>query len=158
MSSTGNTVYYEDLHPAKPAAQKSENAPTTPSASQEKVGKSDATTAGVKRQRTLNDMFGAPKKSAGAEKEPAAKKLRMTGSGGGSGAAKPAKNTNTVQALGSTSLNSIPFNPSAYVAALNVDQKRLLALEVATMGKSWYVMGHVVHVRIDILTTSDMTG
>lgn len=135
MSPTGDVVYYEDLHPTKPAAQKSENASPGLNASQEKAG---ATTAGVKRQRTLNDMFGAPKKSAGADaKEPAAKKLRLAGSGGGSGTAAPAKNTNTVQALGSTSLNSIPFNPSAYVAALNPDQKRLLALEVATMGKSW---------------------
>ena len=139
MSSTEKTVYYEDLLPTKPAVQQSENVATTPTASQEKAGAAGATTAGVKRQRTLNDMFGAPKKSAGSEKEPAAKKLRMAGSGTGSGAATPAKNTNTVQALGSTPLNSIPFNPSAYVAALNADQKRLLALEVATMGKSWCV-------------------
>ena len=63
----------------------------------------------------------------------------MAGSGSGSSVATPARNTNTVQALGSISLNSIPFNPSAYVAALSGDQKRLLALEVATMGKSWCV-------------------
>ncbi|KZV62103.1 uracil-DNA glycosylase [Peniophora sp. CONT] len=133
MSPTENTVYYEDLHPKKPA-QRSENASSTPTASQEKAGASGATTAGVKRQRTINDMFGAPKKTTSGEKEPATKKLRMAGSGGGS---NTAKNTNTVQALGSTPLNSIPFNPSAYVAALSADQKRLLALEVATMGKSW---------------------
>jgi hypothetical protein len=96
-------------------------------------------TAGVKRQRTLMDMFSSSNTSA-TSAEPSSKKPRTGGSSAGPSGATGTSAKSSVAATTDSSLqplNSIPYSPSAFVASLSDDQKRLLQLEVDTMGKSW---------------------
>jgi uracil-DNA glycosylase len=75
-----------------------------------------------KRQRTLADMFSGSQEKEDGESEPSAKKPKLTAQGTAS----------------LTKLNAIPFSLSAYQESLSEEEKRLLALECDTMGKSWY--------------------
>ena len=84
------------------------------------------TKTAVKRQATLTDMF-----SGSGGSQPSTKKLKLHKSG------KPG--ASTAASSGPRTLNQIPFSPSEFVASLSDDQKRLLALECESMGKSWYV-------------------
>ncbi|KZT73084.1 uracil-DNA glycosylase [Daedalea quercina L-15889] len=84
--------------------------------------KASATTT-VKRQRTLVDMF--PGGNA-----PATKKIKV--------AATHTRATSTASALTSQpSLNSIAFSLSEFQAAMSDEERKLLALECETLGKSW---------------------
>jgi uracil-DNA glycosylase len=119
-------AYYDELEGNKPAPAEEgttakPSAPGTPKASQEKNAAA-APAAGEKRQRTLESMFGgaaAPKK-AKLERPAGAPPLK-----------KPAGAVPT--------LNSIPFSMAELEGALSDEERELLALELTTMGKSWYV-------------------
>jgi uracil-DNA glycosylase len=99
------TVYLEDIQVTK----------------KEQKPLATATNAGVKRQRTLQDMFAPGKRQKGAD-----------------GAAfVPTRFTATKN---SQKLNAIPFSLSAFVESLSPDDRALLALECEVMGKSWFVV------------------
>ncbi|KIP08062.1 hypothetical protein PHLGIDRAFT_29787 [Phlebiopsis gigantea 11061_1 CR5-6] len=67
----------------------------------------------------------------------------FSGSGGSQPDAKRARrdksgpSASTAASGGPRTLNAIPFSLAEYVASLSDDEKRLLALECDTMGKSW---------------------
>lgn len=97
-------------------------------------GKAAATKTGTKRQATLMDMFSSGGSAGTAQ--PSAKKVKLDKSGSAA-AVSVAQGSSGVRA-GQT-LNSIPFSPSEFVASLSEDERRLLALECESMGKSWCV-------------------
>lgn len=97
--------------------------------------------APAKRQRTLMDMFPSKSVESGAGgSQPAAKKLRLDKAGSSSSLMVTSGTPRT--------LNSIPFSPSEFVASLSEDEKRLLALECESMGKSWYVAPQLESTRL----------
>jgi uracil-DNA glycosylase len=76
-------------------------------------------------QRTLADMFNVA---------PAAKKAKLTDTN----AEKASSGSNSAKKASElASLNSIPFSLSAYQESMSDEEKKLLALECETMGKSW---------------------
>lgn len=130
MAPTERVVYLEDLEgetkkdreDAKAALNASEDAATGATAMSKVEAKvtvnkvKQSGTTAMKRQRSLIDMFsGAPSKSG-----PTSKKIKVAGS------------SSSLQ-----SLNSIPFSLSSYQETLTDEEKKLLALECETMGKSW---------------------
>ncbi|KAI0925887.1 hypothetical protein AcV5_008497 [Taiwanofungus camphoratus] len=130
MAHTERVVYLEDLEgetkkdreDAKAALNASEDAATGATAMSKVEAKvtvnkvKQSGTTAMKRQRSLIDMFsGAPSKSG-----PTSKKIKVAGS------------SSSLQ-----SLNSIPFSLSSYQETLTDEEKKLLALECETMGKSW---------------------
>lgn len=135
MSDPSRVVYLEDLE--SPAAATSRSSPA--SEEKETTEKSAAsvstattaknasqktqttTTATLKRQRTLLDMFAGPKGAEPGNKKP---KLATAGS--------------SAEVSRTQSLNAIPFSLSAFTSSFSDEEKRLLALECETMGKSWY--------------------
>lgn len=123
-------VFLEDLEMPSKASTKEkvsadaakENATTDTEDSGEKKGtptkgsEKKTATGATKRQRAITDMFSkAP--SASSSSTPATKKARTL-------TANP-------------SLNSIPFSLTEYQNGMNDDEKKYLALECETMGKSW---------------------
>lgn len=82
-----------------------------------------------KRQRSIADMFGdEPRSSSTAE--PVAKKIKASAS------------DSTQSRIGSAGtqdlkLNAIPFSLSQYQETFSDEERKLLALECACMGKSW---------------------
>ena len=89
--------------------------------------------AGNKRQRSIADMFGggALSSSTAQKSEPAAKRM------------KASVFDSTSLKIGSAGtqdlkLNAIPFSLSQYQETLSDEERKLLALECACMGKSWY--------------------
>ncbi|KAI0032528.1 uracil-DNA glycosylase-like protein [Vararia minispora EC-137] len=149
MDKGRRVVYYEDLTAVKTSDKKDENASiampdasgTATSVTVQTKGTAVAgpSATGIKRQRTLMDMFTAP--ALARPEEPEAKKLRVNGSTdslSNSSSSSPATNLKPAAAgFGLQPLNSIPYSPSAFTASLTDDQKRLLRLEIETMGKSW---------------------
>lgn len=69
-------------------------------------------------------MFGAG---------PAAKKAKVVESSTSAVIAKPSASTSNA----SPALNAIPFSLNGFKEGLNEEERRLLALECDTMGKSW---------------------
>ena len=141
MSDPSRIVYLEDLEgPAVPKTEKKESSETTVASKKtsKDASKTTETTAAasLKRQRTLMEMFGG---STGAKSgESSTKKIKLATSG------------SSVEPSRTQSLNSIPFSLSGYMSSLSEEEKRLLALECETMGKSWYVpclslCAHTVH-------------
>ncbi|THH29989.1 hypothetical protein EUX98_g4201 [Antrodiella citrinella] len=135
-------VYLEDL--VAPTAKPVEDTDTTPSSqgsakstdnksSGPGVAENEKGTSanGLKRQRTLVDMFSAEPSSS--------KKLKLEKSGGSAGRIKASSSfsTATSASSGSQALNSIPFSLSAYQEALSEQERQLLGLECESMGKSW---------------------
>ncbi|PCH42324.1 uracil-DNA glycosylase [Wolfiporia cocos MD-104 SS10] len=102
-------------------ASKDVSTSTTASKGADTSANASKPSAGLKRQRTLTDMFGASAPAAG----PAAKKIKLAGSAG-------ARQLST-----QGSLNAIPFSLSEFQASLTDAERTLLALECETMGKSW---------------------
>jgi len=101
-------------------------------------------TAGVKRQRTLMDMFSNSSSSSNSA-ELGSKKLKTGATSGTSirvSSSSGSFNRTGAAAVnfGLQPLNSIPFSLSEYQESLTDDQKRLLKLECDTMGKSWWVV------------------
>ncbi|OCH95469.1 uracil-DNA glycosylase [Obba rivulosa] len=125
MTGAENVVYLEDLE------EKSESetvkphvsgAPTSAELTKAEAkapagAQAKSTGVGLKRQRTLLDMFAGSDSSAPA---PAVKKIRTESS---SSSLQP--------------LNSVPFSSSGFWESLTDEEKELLALECETLGKSW---------------------
>ena len=110
-------------------------ASTTPSASQDK---SDASMAGsnpLKRQRTLMDMFTAPKNSQSEKSgQPKPKRAKVDALNPSSAVAAKLK---VAGSSGLQRLNFIPFSLSEFIESIPEDQRHLLKLECDCMGKSW---------------------
>jgi uracil-DNA glycosylase len=142
MASQDNMVYLEDVEPT-PAERKREAA--------EKKALQDALkgvtpAAPSKRQISLTDMgIPAPNKRPKTEKTEKADSTTK-------GTVTQKSTVSTTRAFsqrsssGSASqptvnglpkLNAIPYSQSAYQESLTEDERRLLALELAVMGKSW---------------------
>lgn len=138
MSDTERVVYLEDLEETsavQPKEQAKENkalATTAVSETKDASNKKEAPKTSGKRQRTLMDMFSSASGSGGSQ--PSAKKIRLEKTGASSSSADNAKSTG-LQAT--KSLNSIPFSPSDFLASLSENERRLLTLEIESMGKSW---------------------
>ncbi|KAI0077874.1 uracil-DNA glycosylase [Panus rudis PR-1116 ss-1] len=134
MSANEGPVYLEDLeNPHVGGSSVEKKSPTEPASAKdgnEKVVSSEkanpVASKGVKRQRTLMDMFTP------VQPTQAAKKAKLENSD----PKTTVKAANPV-ITGTQSLNSIPFSPTAYLNALSDEEKRLLTLEIETMGKSW---------------------
>lgn len=112
---------------------------STRDASTSPLKASEATSNPLKRQRTLVDMFAAPKNSQSEQSgQPEAKKAKLY-------SAKPTPSpvgvasTKKAGSSGLQRLNSIPFNLKEYIDSIPDDHKDLLKLECECMGKSWCV-------------------
>ena len=121
MADSKPIVYLEDVEISTKNASSSA-APLTATNASNQTFFSTSKPSG-KRQRTLADMFSSSQGKIDGDSEPPVKKSKIT-----------------VQGTASLSkLNSIPFSLSAFQESLSEQEKRLLALECDTMGKSWYV-------------------
>ncbi|KAG5651739.1 hypothetical protein H0H81_007592 [Sphagnurus paluster] len=122
------TVYLEDIEPTR--TKLDDAPPSSPAGPSSQPGE---TKRAVKRQRTLFDMMPSSQGSQGkaSSGEPAAKKVKLTASGGSMGSLSGGSKT-WVQKL-----NAIPFSLASYQETLTEDQKGLLRLECEVMGKSW---------------------
>lgn len=134
MADDTRVVYLADV---ETTASSTRDASTTPNVSQDKSNASAAASNPLKRQRTLMDMFAAPKNSQ-LEKtgQPEPKRAKVdTLNSSPSGTAK-------LKAAGSSGLqrlNFIPFSLSEFIESTPEDQRHLLKLECDCMGKSWSV-------------------
>ena len=143
MSATERAVYLEDLEgpiqvkqAAKVVSKNRSEVQHTDGATSSKSQtnlvdgeKKAAPKTSVKRQRNIMDMFSGTSPSDA----PAAKKRKEA-------AATSAPAVSTASALTSQpSLNSIPFSLSDFESAMSDEERKLLALECETLGKSWYV-------------------
>jgi uracil-DNA glycosylase len=122
-------VYLEDIE-TQVASQPTQSQGDASVASTSSQTSSSGTVAvNNKRQRTLMDMFNGSH---------AAKKLKPS-------ASEPALPVKRSMPSGSNlRLNAIPFSLAQYQESLSTDQRRLLALECAYMGKSWCVVRQLV--------------
>jgi len=77
------------------------------------------------------DMF------SGGASQGSSKKLKLDKTSSSSTLSRTSSLSMSRGGGGSQPLNSIPFSPSKFLMELSDDQKRLLALECETMGKSW---------------------
>lgn len=140
MAEQKSVVYLEDLEtptssqateaagdkPAKVVASKTTTKVTKSASNDAKNSK-----VSTKRQASLMDMFSG----AGAKSIAKRRKIEKSSVSTTEETASPPA-TLAPPKPGQT-LNSIPFSLSAYVESLSEDQRRLLALECDTMGKSW---------------------
>ncbi|KAH0833258.1 uracil-DNA glycosylase-like protein [Lanmaoa asiatica] len=133
MADDTRVVYLADV---ETAASSTRDASTTPSTSQDKPNASASPTANpLKRQRTLMDMFAAPK-STQSEKtgQPEAKKTKLDTLNSPSAGATKMK---IAGSSGLQRLNFIPFSLSEFKESIPENQRHLLSLECDCMGKSW---------------------
>ncbi|KAF8624543.1 hypothetical protein AX15_005846 [Amanita polypyramis BW_CC] len=114
-------LYLEDVESPSKNASKASTANIPATATNASSRTFFSATAGVKRQRTLTDMLSGSQEKKSGESTPAAKKLKLAVQGTAS----------------STKLNAIPFSLSAYQESLTEEERKLIALECDTMGKSW---------------------
>ncbi|KAH9928692.1 uracil-DNA glycosylase-like protein [Fomitopsis serialis] len=144
MSAKERVVYLEDLDGSAETKEDATNAVQDAAREGKSAGATSAlivetnvavaeqktsSSTAVKRQRTLVDMF-----SGGASANaPAAKKIKVTRT-----ASSIASTASTLSSQ--PSLNSIPFSMSEFQAALSDEERKLLALECETLGKSWFKM------------------
>lgn len=137
-----DAVYLEDIETPSPqintvSTQSDQDAESSkPASPQGASGPSEKATEvanNKRKQRTLLDMFAGSQSSKSSG--PATKKLKLSVS-------TPAivrSNSSTGVASSSKKLrlNAIPFSLIQYEESLSADQRGLLALECAYMGKSW---------------------
>lgn len=140
MAEQKSVVYLEDLEtptssqateaagdkPAKVVASK-----TTTKVSKSASSDAKNSKASTKRQASLMDMF------SGAGAQSIAKKRKIEKSSVSTTEETVSPPATLAPPKPGQTLNSIPFSLSAYVQSLSEDQRRLLALECDTMGKSW---------------------
>jgi len=139
-SQEADAVYLEDIETpspqiATPSSQSDQDASESsglPGASAAKSEKATAVANNKRKQPTLLDMFAGSqtKKSS----EPVTKKFKLSVSAPAtarSGTASVASSSKTLR------LNAIPFSLAQYQESLSADERGLLALECACMGKSW---------------------
>ena len=124
MDKAPRVVYLEDLEKPAPASATKENLSVVvaedtltkhtmeATATETKATEKKTDTGATKRQRSIAEMFS----SSSSTSSPATKKAK----------------TNATPTL-----NSIPFSMSEFQSSLSDEEKRLLALECETMGKSW---------------------
>lgn len=132
MPDEQRVVYLADL---ETTASQTRDASMTPSASQDKAVASTAASNPLKRQRTLADMFAAPKTSKSETTgQSEAKRAKVdTPNASPADAAK----SDAADSSGLQRLNFIPFSLSEFVDSIPEDQRHLLQLECHCMGKSW---------------------
>lgn len=134
MANDTRVVYLADVEKDAPSSR---DASTTPSASQDTSNASGSASNPLKRQRTLVDMFVAPKNSQSAKSgQRETKKAKLDVSNAASAGATKAK----VPVTGSSGLqrlNFIPFSLSEFIESIPEDRRHLLKLECECMGKSW---------------------
>ncbi|KAI0346586.1 uracil-DNA glycosylase [Trametopsis cervina] len=126
MAEQKSIVYLEDLE-TPTSSQATEAAGDKPA----KVASKTTTKASTKRQASLMDMF------SGAGAQSIAKKRKIEKSSVSTTEETVSPPATLAPPKPGQTLNSIPFSLSAYVQSLSEDQRRLLALECDTMGKSW---------------------
>lgn len=136
-----DAVYLEDIETPSTqtntqSTQSEQNGSSEEIGLQGASGASETVTAvanNKRKQRTLVDMFAGsqPSKASG----PATKKLKLSASEPG----RPTRSGSTSVASSSKNLrlNAIPFSLAQYQESLSAEQRNLLALECASMGKSW---------------------
>lgn len=119
MDKSAPVVYLEDLegpiNAAKENVKRDASQPSKASPAKSDASERKTQTGATKRQMTLKDMLPS---GSTTPKTPVAKKARTALS------ANP-------------SLNSIPFSLSDFQSTFSDEEKKLLALECQTMGKSW---------------------
>ncbi|KAG6850686.1 hypothetical protein H0H93_009844 [Arthromyces matolae] len=134
-----STVYLEDIEKrdTRRVETQEDGTPSSPasSSSASLVKSTSQSTSGVKRQRTLVDMFSSSQEKS-SPKETSAKKLKLAPSGSFSSSSSSLK-TSSPNVFGRQKLNAIPFSMSEYYDTMTDDQRRLLTLECEVMGKSW---------------------
>ena len=132
MADDTRVVYLEDV---EAAAASSRDVSTTPSASQDASNVCASASNPLKRQRTLMDMFPAPKNSQSEKTgQPNAKKTKLdTLNSSSAGVVK----TKVAGSSGLQRLNFIPFSLNEFIESIPEDQRHLLKLECECMGKSW---------------------
>ncbi|KAF9223469.1 uracil-DNA glycosylase [Gyrodon lividus] len=135
MTDETRVVYLEDVETVVSSTDGASL--IAPSASQEKSNVTASTTAsnGLKRQRTLIDMFSGPKNSQSKNtREPAAKKAKLV-------TPDSSSSTSAFKITGPSSdiqrLNSIPFSLSQFIESIPEEHRHVLQLECECMGKSW---------------------
>lgn len=123
-----SVVYLEDIE-TQSSTQPTQSQDDGDTASNKSRTTTSSTVQGSsKRQRTLMDMFsGSQPDKASA---PATKKLKLS---------EPTRENSASSGSKSQRLNAIPFSLVQYQESLSSDQRGLLALECAYMGKSWCV-------------------
>ncbi|TFY82874.1 hypothetical protein EWM64_g1138 [Hericium alpestre] len=139
METERRVVYLEDIEAPKTKTKDAKSTPNDASSNASPGAKGKGGTqaktgvTAVKRQRTLVDMFSS------APAEPSAKKPKLgkTGSSNSLTSSSTVSRTGSAANFGLQALNSIPFSLSAYQESLTEDQRRLLKLELESMGKSW---------------------
>jgi uracil-DNA glycosylase len=148
-----DVVYYEDVH--EPSSSQTSTKSTestasvktsTPTGSQQTPVKTTATkrkaepTTETKRQTTIESMFGPKTKKAKVTAKVTTASTSASGDVAESATDETEKTTATDGApkrKQGTTLNSIPFSMSEYEDSLSAQEKELLQLECATLGKSW---------------------
>lgn len=129
MGDSQPIVYLEDIDPtSKSTPPKRERPDDDPQAE----NSSTITSAPIKRQRTLGEMFSGAQGEKNAKSTPL-KGLKPSGGSTPSIASDSAR----PKVSGFVKLNSIPFSMTAYIESLSDEEKRLLRLECEVMGKSW---------------------
>jgi uracil-DNA glycosylase len=131
-SQEDSIVYLEDIE-TQPNTQPTQSQSDASTSSATSQTTSSSLAVGGKRQRTLMDMFSGSQPAKASA--PASKKLKLTASE----PALPTKNASAVSGFKNQRLNAIPFSLSQYQESLSADQRNLLALECAYIGKSWCV-------------------
>ncbi|KAJ7593537.1 uracil-DNA glycosylase-like protein [Mycena floridula] len=120
MATSKDTVYLEDLEVPSSKTTKSTSL----------TGASASASSGPgKRQLSLQDMFSTGPASKKAKISQTLTKMNSTGS-------IPSSSARALN--GPMKLNSIPFSMAAYQASLTEEERQLLDLECAVLGKSWF--------------------
>ncbi|RDB26085.1 Uracil-DNA glycosylase [Hypsizygus marmoreus] len=127
------TVYLEDIESTRVTASKEAKGP---SSSPSTTSTATAATGGVKRQRTLLDMYTGSQGKTTTGMNGSAKKIKLTASGSASNSSSSTMMSRPM-VLGLQRLNSIPFSLKSYQESLTPEQRELLRLECEVMGKSW---------------------
>lgn len=136
-------TYLEDVQtvskssPAPAEVAEEKGTAVSVSASEVKVENRAAGSNTLKRQRTLMEMMSSGSKSADSDqankKAKVLVKEKVTITSGTAVLSSPPKPSQS----GKESLNSIAFSMAAFLESLDDEEKKLLALECETMGKSW---------------------
>ena len=118
-------VYLEDVEPSRKTDVKNDATKTTASIATT-IESNNQSTGTMKRQMSIGDMFSKASSKGSLSKRQ-----------------KAEHGTSKLLARRSVSglapLNSVPLNLDAFRASLSEEARKLLALEIETMGKSWSV-------------------
>lgn len=113
-------VYLEDVEPARKTAVKAELSSTSAKIATPSDNKPQGTA--IKRQISIADMFSkAPSDGSSSKRQ------RVDGA------------SVSFRRSGVLPLNAVPLNLDVFRASLSEETRKLLALEMETMGKSWSV-------------------